>query len=55
MYFLPRELHEKKDSGNLSLPLTDIKSSLRTGMSCKIGYTALNIDFISQPFFSAPD
>ena len=40
---------------NLSSPVTDINSSLHAGVSCKIVYAALNIDFISQPFFSAPD
>ena len=45
----------QKNSGNLSSPVTDIKSSLHAGVSCKIVYAALNIDFISQSLFSTPD
>lgn len=36
-------------------PVTDIKSSLHAAVSCKIVYATLNIDFISQPFFSTSD
>ena len=40
----------QKNSGNLSTLVTDIKSFLRAGVSCKIVYTALNTDFIPSHF-----
>ena len=40
----------QKNSENLSTLVTDIKSFLRAGVSCKIVYTALNIDFIPSHF-----